>query len=277
MYSYNRLAALSGKLKELSEPLFKAHDEYLSEWVQRDVLELREQLRHQYPDAKTVLDLMTLERNKVNIFRHNRPEYDRRNPVPDDVKQWFLWFRDPDLIYGGNIQPQLDRLIEELTHLNRMKLEAALETKLKGLPLVSIQEIKSLVSRQGLEGDYLVTLQDGTSGKLKTKSITAGGHTVQRFHFRYLMRMDPWLETGPKVQETWTPEVIGLLSVLSKYTFEPSKDAGWFTIGDMALRAMGRGNWGPLIKKRLVRERKTGVGQYTLQLSRQGLEALKTL
>lgn len=191
-YTYDRrFAALSGKLKELTEPLFRVHDEYLQKQIPQDIQELRERLRHEYPDIQAVQALLDVERNKVNIWPNARKEYDRKNPVPDAVRQWFKWFHDPKLIYGGSIQSRLDKLVEEYQRTNRMKLSSALEAKLGDLPLKSIDEVRSKISRQGIEGEYLITLEDGTTGKFSTRSIAAGGHTIQRYHFRYLMKLDP--------------------------------------------------------------------------------------
>lgn len=68
----------------------------------------------------------------------------------------------------------------------RQKLIATINKKLKGLDVKSLEELFVRQGQQGFEGEWIVTLGDGTKRLFEAKSIYAGGYNIQRFHFRYL-------------------------------------------------------------------------------------------
>ena len=263
------------KLKKLFESLLKAHDKVLKSQVTSDLKALRSRIAKKYP--KDVRAAVIKLRSKGKEF-------------PSSLAWWSENFRaeaweavhDDKLFKRG-----LKRVVEEEIKRNRIKLEHAIQSKLGKLPIKSVKEVHSHIGSQGIEGRYMITLEDGTKGHLDTRSISAGGWNIQRYHFRYLMTLDRKLAA----KQAEAPDAVGLqavavLKILAKHIeqFEPVEhNAEVMKVPRAARREVeelkgASRNWGPLNKLRYVSRYEDPPGFYIKRwayfLTRKGFEAL---
>jgi hypothetical protein len=181
----------------------------------------REKFISKFPSVKDYIDL----ENKVWIGSYpneigfaekvsntyNRYKLKKEFPFDD------VWDMDFYKIFGSAIYSneefttKLDKMIIATQEMNKAKLLNALQSKLQGLPISSVNEIKSKLSAQGIQGEFSLTLENGTEGIFKTKSIYAGGYNIQCLHYRYLMRLDKALEAQKTPETISMPEELNSL------------------------------------------------------------------
>lgn len=124
-------------------------------------------------------------------IRHKDPKRDQIPPEVGAAVAAFGW----DGVHDNAVfQRSVNKEVRFAIEANRIKITAAIDKYLGKLPITTVEEITLRRGRQGIEGAFQITLDDGTVGTMVTNSIGAGGWNIQRFHLRYLIKVSPELK-----------------------------------------------------------------------------------
>jgi len=220
----------------------------------------------------------TVYRDSPKSMTYGKNEY-----IPKAVNDAIISFGGWDSIHDDAVfKKAVDKEIEWSILNNRMKITHAINKTLGALPIMSVNEVISRSSRQGIEGLFNITLTDGTKGEFATRSIGAGGWNIQRFHFRYLMKVSPELKERnfqEKEQQGLPPEAVAVLQVLAPYKGEIVKGEPIPQKAKSAVYGLpgSSRNWGALIREGLVYKEEVGhfmVKRWNYFITDKGLKAL---
>lgn len=178
-----KFAGLNGNMGKLFNPLLEKHDSEIRSWVIKKAEELRTRLQEKFKDSEEV---------RAAVREGNR-RWKPGQPHREDLSLLEVWrewsFPQTAIHTAREFNYVLDKTIKANIESNRQKLEAAIDKSLGNLLIVAVEEVYSSVDN-GIQGRYLIRLKDGSEGYFETKSIPSGGHNIQRFHYRYRMKVD---------------------------------------------------------------------------------------
>lgn len=279
------------KLLDLFNPLFKKHDDYLRSSITDQYTFQRKKFLKQFPIktkdlSKQVLLLDYPDNEQVKNFVNNdannyflERQILKQFPIKD--RQGYLSFSaqfGSSLYDNSQFQERLNKIIEFAIESNQSKLVNAIYSKLEGLDVKSVNEIRSHIGKQGIEGTYEINLNDGTSGRMNTKSIFAGGYNIQVLHYRYLIGIDDSLKSKKVIEEDpLTHQEYEVKKIMKQMLPED------FDIANPIPPEVRQGveqlpgaskNFSPLIKRGLMFKREYGnyaIKRYNYYLTPQGL------
>lgn len=290
------------KLIDLFKPLFKEHEDYLRTHITKQYNDQRKKFLTQFPNEKTNDDLkkavMLLDypdnqqvkdfidrKNQMNdrIDTYRDKHFLKDFPVRD--RQGYLEFYSQfgRVTYDKNqFDEYVNKIIDYAIESNESKLVNAIYSKLEGLNIKSVKEIHSHIGKQGIEGTYKVELADGTTGRMKTRSIFAGGYNIQVLHYRYLIGIDDSLKDKKVIEEDPLTrqeyEVKNIIRQSLPNDFDISNPIPKEILQNVENLPGASRNFSPLIKRGWMYRREYGnytYKRFNYYLTQQGLDAIK--
>lgn len=285
------------KIIDLFKPLFTKHETYLRTHISKQYDDQRKKFLTQFPNKtnddlnKAVLLLDYPDNQQVKDFVKDKDKIDRYRdrrflnefPIKDRQGHLELNSQFGSLIYDENkFKERVNKIIDYSIEVNEAKLVRAIYSKLEGLDIKSVNEIHSNIGRQGIEGTYKIELHDGTTGKMNTHSIFAGGYNIQVLHYRYLISIDDSLKNKKVIEnEPLTSQELEIKNIIKRML---PNDFDIVTPLPNEIRQSieqlpgASKNFFSFIKKGLMYKREYGnyyVKRFNYYLTQQGLDFLK--
>jgi hypothetical protein len=227
------------KITKMFSSFINKHETFIRKDMTKTYTNSREEFISKFPDVKNSWDLQyrlwvemfpdseevlshkdTTEILKSFSLSNKKMEMRKLSPtmVAKFESQTDFYNSFGKTIYNDNeFSTKLEEMIVDIQETNRGKLLNALNARLDGLDIASVKEVKSVISEQGIEGEFTLTLESGTVGGFRAKSIYAGGFNIQCLHYRYLMRLDKHLEAEKNVEDPIPEHLIGLKKMIHAF------------------------------------------------------------
>jgi hypothetical protein len=128
-------------------------------------------------------------RNFLISSASNRSEFKRAVLSVESELEKFKPFYDTVYRNVDMFASRLDALIKDTVDANEFKLKKAILKELTDIEIKSVSASKVFRGNQGIEGVFEIVLINGKKIHFNTRSIFAGGYNIQKFHYRYLMKI----------------------------------------------------------------------------------------
>jgi len=140
--------------------------------------------------------------NKIREWVKTASKEDWEKRFADDIKKYGSMYvkeyynsheyfiRSRGLIAHDDLYKEhLDKEVKMNLLKNREKIEKAVLKLSKKFEIKEFSSVILNVGHQGIEGEWKMILEDGTTKEVRFESIVAGGYNIQILHLRYLCKV----------------------------------------------------------------------------------------
>lgn len=199
--------------------------------------------------------------------------------LPRNINDFVLSYGWDAVHSKAAFEKPLRKEIQQAIVANRVKLTHAIDKKLSGLDIQSVEDMGTESHTQGIEGQFKITLTNGNEGTFSTQSIEAGGWNIQVDHFRYLMKISKELAQA-KDQAGPPPGVLAALQAIAPYKSQLVKNLGnSYKLSDAANAALDEipGAFALLAREKLAFKWQVARRVFDNYLTANGMLALSKL